>query len=193
MIVGLTGGIGSGKSSVAGFFKELGVPVYNSDEEAKLLMAESAEVKKAIIDLFGPSAYQKESLNKKLISQIVFQEKEKLKRLNEIVHPAVRRHFEDWVVNQSAPYIIQETALIFENEMQDNYDVIILVTAPEDSRIERVIKRDNSSISQVKARIKNQLPDVKKVPLADYTIENIDLDKAQKAVHKIHKQLLSKA
>lgn len=193
MIVGLTGGIGSGKSSVAGFFKELGVPVYNSDEEAKLLMAESAEVKKAIIDLFGPSAYQKESLNKKLISQIVFQDKEKLKRLNEIVHPAVRRHFEDWVVNQSAPYIIQETALIFENEMQDNYDVIILVTAPEDSRIERVIKRDNSSISQVKARIKNQLPDAKKVPLADYTIENIDLDKAQKAVHKIHKQLLSKA
>ena len=193
MIVGLTGGIGSGKSSVAGFFKELGVPVYNSDEEAKLLMVESAEVKKAIIDLFGPSAYQKESLNKKLISQIVFQDKEKLKRLNEIVHPAVRRHFEDWVVNQSAPYIIQETALIFENEMQDNYDVIILVTAPEDSRIERVIKRDNSSISQVKARIKNQLPDAKKVPLADYTIENIDLDKAQKAVHKIHKQLLSKA
>ena len=193
MIVGLTGGIGSGKSSVAGFFKELGVPVYNSDEEVKLLMVESAEVKKAIIDLFGPSAYQKESLNKKLISQIVFQDKEKLKRLNEIVHPAVRRHFEDWVVNQSAPYIIQETALIFENEMQDNYDVIILVTAPEDSRIERVIKRDNSSISQVKARIKNQLPDAKKVPLADYTIENIDLDKAQKAVHKIHKQLLSKA
>ena len=193
MIVGLTGGIGSGKSSVAGFFKELGVPVYNSDEEAKLLMVESAEVKKAIIDLFGPSAYQKESLNKKLISQIVFQDKEKLKRLNEIVHPAVRRHFEHWVANQSAPYIIQETALIFENEMQDNYDVIILVTAPEDSRIERVIKRDNSSISQVKARIKNQLPDAKKVPLADYTIENIDLDKAQKAVHKIHKQLLSKA
>ncbi len=192
MIVGLTGGIGSGKSTVAHFFRQLLVPVYDSDLEAKLLMTESEEVRLALKKLFGHEAYRGKALNKTFISDLVFRDKDKLEQLNQIVHPAVRKHFEQWAEQQKAPYVIQETALIFENGTQDHYDSIILVTAPKHTRIQRVMERDGVTESQVQARIRNQLPDGDKTVLADYLIENIDLTKTKETVDRIHEQLLSK-
>lgn len=193
MIVGLTGGIGSGKSTVARFFRELGVPVYDSDAEAKALMVESEEVREGIAKLFGKEAYRNGTLNKTYISDIVFKDKKLLNGLNQIVHPAVRKHFGKWVANQKSPYVIQETALIFENAIQGNYDAVILVTAPEAIRIQRVMKRDEVSESQVQSRIKNQLPDKDKIILADFVIENLELERTKEVVGQIHKQLLEKA
>lgn len=190
MIVGLTGGIGSGKSTVANFFKELGIPVYDSDAAAKALMVESEELKDKIIKLFGKDAYIDKRLNKTYISSIVFSEKEKLNQLNAIVHPEVRKHFMVWVTEQNAPYVIQETALIFENAVQKNYDVTILTTSPEPIRIQRIKFRDGLSEKQIKARMGNQLPDDIKKALADYTIENIELKATRKSVQTIHEILL---
>ena len=115
-----------------------------------------------------------------------------MNRLNQIVHPAVRGHFDQWVAQQNSPYVIQETALIFENKVQDSYDVVVLVTAPEHIRIQRVMKRDEVAEGQVRSRIKNQLPDADKIELADYIIENLELEKTKDTVGQIHHQLLTK-
>jgi len=192
MIVGLTGGIGSGKSTVARFFRELGVPVYDSDKEAKVLMVKSEMVRRELINLFGEEAFIGKKLNKTHISSIVFKEKEKLSKLNAIVHPAVRNHFVQWVEQQSSAYVIQETALIFENETRENYDAVILVTAPENIRIQRVIKRDGVSKGEIKARIANQMSDEDKISLADFVIENNELKSTKKAVKTIHKKLMDR-
>jgi len=192
MIVGLTGGIGSGKSTVARFFRELGVPVYDSDKEAKVLMVKSEMVRRELINLFGEEAFIGKKLNKTHISSIVFKEKEKLAKLNAIVHPAVRNHFVQWVEQQSSAYVIQETALIFENETRENYDAVILVTAPENIRIQRVIKRDGVSKGEIKARIANQMSDEDKISLADFVIENNELKSTKKAVKTIHKKLMDR-
>lgn len=190
MIVGLTGGIGSGKTTVANFFVELGVPVYNSDKEAKKLMASSKQVKKAIIALLGEKAYHGEKLNKKYISEQIFNNEQLLKKMNGIVHPVVKEHFETWVKMQKTPYVIQETALIFENSKQDFYDFTILVTAPENIRIKRVMERDGSTKRDVLGRLKNQLDDDKKIPFSDYVLENNQLSKTRLRVEEIHKALL---
>ena len=190
MIVGLTGGIGSGKTTVANFFVELGVPVYNSDQEAKKLMASSKQVKNAIIALLGKKAYSGEKLNKKYISEQIFNNEPLLKKMNEIVHPAVQKHFGAWIKRQRTPYVIQETALIFENSKQDFYDFIILVTAPINKRIERVMARDGATEKDVLDRLKNQLDDAEKIPFSDYVLENNQLSKTRLRVEEIHKALL---
>lgn len=190
MIVGLTGGIGSGKTTVANFFKELGVPIYNSDKEARKLMKRSKKVKMAIIELLGENAYKGKKLNKTYISDKIFNNKKLLQELNSIVHPAVRKHFLKWVKKQDFPYVVQETALIFENKSQDFYDKIILVTAPKSQRILRVAERDGISEVQIENRLKNQLADGEKIPLAHYVIENTDLSRTQKKVAEVNKALL---
>ncbi|WP_317129246.1 dephospho-CoA kinase [Maribacter algarum] len=190
MIVGLTGGIGSGKTTVANFFKELGVPIYNSDKEARKLMRTSKKVKNAIIELLGEEAFTGKKLNKTLISDKIFNNKKLLQKLNSIVHPAVRAHFVKWEKKQDAPYVIQETALIFENKSQDFYDKIILVVALEAQRIQRVSERDGISEEQVQNRLMNQLEDVEKIPFADYVIENTNLSKTKKEVNRVNKALL---
>ncbi len=190
MIVGLTGGIGSGKTVVGKFFHELGIPVYDSDLEAKQLMASSQKVKKSIIALLGKKAYQGKRLNKSYISNKIFTNETLLKKINAIVHPAVKKDFLTWMKKQDSPYVIQETALIFENMSQDFYDKVILVTAPKDVRMSRVIKRDGSFKQDVLARIENQLDDSKKISLSDYVIENIELSKTLTEVKKVHIALL---
>ncbi len=190
MLVGLTGGIGSGKTTVAEMFRQLNVPVYESDEEAKSLMHSSKTVRNAIIGLFGEQAYTKGRLNRKLIAERVFGDKQLLAQLNQIVHPAVKDHFFEWMSVQDAPYVIQETALIFENDMQDRYDKIVLVTAPMTARIERVTKRDGVSEEEVMARIENQLDDKSKIECSDFVIENSDLETTEKEVGRIHAELL---
>lgn len=193
MIVGLTGGIGSGKSTVARIFKELGVPVYDSDKEAKLLMGVSQDVKSAITDLLGEKAYGNEGLNKSYIADKVFNDSELLEKLNGIVHPAVRKHFLDWAKSQESPYVIQETALIFENNAQNNYDCTILVIAPSETRIQRVMDRDKVTRQAVVDRMKNQLHDDKKLDLANFSLENLDLDKTKRKVKELHLKLLALA
>ncbi|PRX54515.1 dephospho-CoA kinase [Flagellimonas meridianipacifica] len=190
MKVGLTGGIGSGKSTVAKMFIELGIPVYDSDAQAKELMSHSKKLKKAIVQLLGKNAFKGEVLNRKYIAGKVFADPKLLEKLNKIVHPAVKEHFLDWTQKQDSEYVIQESALIFENGKEDFYDAVILVTAPEEIRVERVVKRDNSEASDVMQRIENQMKDREKEDKAHFHIENIDLETTQNKVLEIHNAIV---
>jgi dephospho-CoA kinase len=189
-IIGLTGGIGSGKSTVAEFFSALDVPVYNSDEEAKALMVNSKKLKKSIIALLGKKAYKGKILNKTYIADKIFKDGALLQKMNDLVHPAVRKHFLKWAKKQDAPYVIQETALIFENSVAEFYDGTILVTAPENIRVDRVMKRDDCTKKEVMDRLKKQLPDAEKIPFADHVIENLELEKTRQKVIDLHQALL---
>lgn len=190
-IVGLTGGIGSGKSTVAQMFMDLGVPVYDSDVEAKKLMHSSKKLKEEIINLLGEDAYQEDTLNRSFIAQKVFKDPELLEQLNGIVHPAVRKHFLAWADIQKAPYVIQETALIFENGSQDQYDFVVLVTAPLNTRLQRVVERDGISEQQVLDRMGNQMDDAQKVELAQFCIVNTDLETTKNKVGELHARLVT--
>jgi len=190
-IIGLTGGIGSGKTTVAKMFEALGVPVYYSDSEARKLMQNSAGLREEIIKLFGVKAYKNDGLNRSYIAQIVFRNKTKLTELNALVHPLVENHFKNWIKLQNSCYVVQENALIFENMKQSSFDAIITVTAPLEKRLERVVKRDGVTEQQVIERIENQLNDKFKVEQATFVIHNITLDKCKDQVNLIHKQLLA--
>lgn len=192
-IVALTGGIGSGKTTVAKMFKDLGVPVYNSDKEAKELMVSSKDLQKAIKALLGAEAYMGNTLNRDYVAKKIFGDKALLDQLNKIVHPAVREDFLKWVAEQSTPYVIQESAIVFENGQQDFYDKIVLVTAPQEMRLARVMARDKTSESKIKARMGNQLDDSDKIGLSDYVIENISLNETRSRVNEIHKRLLGQS
>ncbi|WP_339837541.1 dephospho-CoA kinase [uncultured Maribacter sp.] len=191
MVVGLTGGIGSGKSTIATMFKELGVPVYNSDERAKHLMNTSKKIKKQLIKLLGKKAFVDDQLNRGYIAKKVFNDVDLLEQLNGIVHPVVRKDFIKWTKKQTTQYVIQETALLFENNAQNLYDSVILITAPEELRIERVLSRDESSREQIIARMNNQLDDKAKLELAKYVIENIDLESTASKVVEVHEAILA--
>ena len=188
-VVGLTGGIGSGKSTIAKFFKNLGVPVYIADIEAKKLML-NQDIREKIIDLLGKRAYNADELDRKFIADIVFNDPILLDKLNAIVHPAVAKNFEVWAQNQESDYVIKEAAILFENGGNKYCDLTILVTAPERERIMRVMKRDNVKESEVKARIDMQWSDEKKIPLADFVIYNNELSESEKTVEKIHRKIL---
>ncbi len=183
MIVGLTGGIGSGKTYVAQLFKNLGVPIYIADIEAKKIMHTNAEVKKAICSLFGDKAYQEESLNRKFIADKVFENKALLKKLNAIVHPAVANHFKTWYEAQKFDFVIKESAILFETGGDKKCDLTILVVAPEEIRIKRVMDRDAITEKEVKLRMNNQWSDEKKKKLATHIIENIDAYYVKKQVN----------
>ncbi|AYN67892.1 dephospho-CoA kinase [Euzebyella marina] len=192
--VGLTGGIGSGKTTVAKMFEELGVPVYYSDIEAKNLMVGSETVKSRIVELLGHDAYIDGILNKNYIANKIFNDGVLLEKMNGIVHPAVREHFKDWRKRKETAYVIQESALIFESGIQEFYDYIVLVVAPEEERIKRVLLRDESASKEsVKERIENQSSDSENIELSHFVIENLDLGETRRQVLKIHYQLLSKA
>ncbi|UCD61240.1 MAG: dephospho-CoA kinase [Flavobacteriaceae bacterium] len=188
-IIGLTGGIGSGKTTVAKLFKEFGVPVYNSDLKAKKLMQNSKELRTSIIDLLGKESYVLKKLNKKYIADKVFEDKELLQKLNAIVHPAVKHDFIEWAKTKKTPYVIQEAAILFENNSYKTFDKIILVKAPKEVRLQRILARDTISEEEILARMENQWDDSKKIPLADYVIENTDLEKTRLQVEEIHYQL----
>jgi len=190
-VIGLTGGIGSGKSTVARMFELLNVPVYYADLEAKNLMNSAVSLKLGIVQLFGEKAYANNLLNRGYIADIVFRDKEKLQALNALVHPEVRKHFLDWVDSQIGPYVIQENPLIFEKNDQHLFDKVISVTADKKIRIQRVIDRDGLSKEQVCDRMANQLDDTSKTELADFVIYNETLENTKIQVNDIHQQLLS--
>jgi dephospho-CoA kinase len=190
-VVGLTGGIGSGKSTVARIFAQLGVPVYDSDKEAKALMGNAPSIQRALRKLFGPQAYTEQGeLDRGYIAKQVFEDRKLLEQLNDIVHPAVRNHFKEWAKAQEAPYVIQETALLFENGLTGNYDKIILVTAPKEVRIKRVMERDGAPREAVIARMRHQWEDGPKKAGADYIIENMDLEKTMAKIKELNSALL---
>lgn len=190
MVVGLTGGIGSGKSTVAKMFEKLGVPVYNSDIEAKSLMLRSKMLRRKIIGLLGEQSYTDTELNRAFIATRIFNDRELLQKLNEIVHPAVRKHFIKWCEKQDHPYVVQETALLFENGSTNLYDKTVLVTAPKDIRIDRITARDGSTKAQILQRMENQLGDEQKLALADFVIENIELSETTIKLSDLNKALL---
>lgn len=192
-IVGLTGGMGSGKTTVAGMFAGLGVPVYNSDREARRLMETSPSLRKDIIALLGEKAYRGESPDSAYIASRVFPNPVLLARLNALVHPEVARDFMHWVGEQRAPYVIQEAAILFENGRHEIFDAMILVTAPKKERIKRIQIRDGSNRQDIEARMSHQWSDKKKAALADFVIRNSDLEKTREEVGRIHRELLKKS
>lgn len=189
-IIGLTGGIGSGKSTVANYIASKGIPVYIADEEAKKIM-EREDVKQKIQNLFDQSVFNSDnSLNRKKIAELVFNHPEKLKKLNTIVHPEVQLHFKNWVKEHgNFPYIIKEVAILFETGGNKQCDKVILITAPEELRIERAMKRDNLTKKDILVRINNQLPDSKKKKLSDFIVENINLNNTFLKIDEILKIL----
>ncbi|MCQ0110829.1 dephospho-CoA kinase [Zhouia amylolytica] len=192
MVVGLTGGIGSGKSTVADMFHNLGVPVYIADKEAKKLMERSDDIRNKIVELLGEQAYDGYLPERSYIANIVFKDKHKLSALNAIIHPAVKKHFHEWYKAQKSPYVIKEVAILFETGGANECDYTILVTAPEEDRIKRVIIRDQVDREVVLERMNNQWPDNKKIELADFVINNTNLVKTQQQVTTIHNTLLAK-
>tara|TARA_B100000579_G_scaffold353186_1_gene307842 strand:+ start:119 stop:703 length:585 start_codon:yes stop_codon:yes gene_type:complete len=189
-IVGLTGGIGSGKSSVLEVFSSLGVPCYESDMRAKKLMQEDPELINQIKTLFGDNIYKGGKLNRASLADLVFTDNIKLSDLNSIVHPRVKRDFQLFVNQQNAVYAIKEAAILFEMNGAKDCDSTILVTAPEKLRIERVMKREKTKVEDIKSRISNQWTDKKKTPLADYVINNIDWAITLKKIEEIHQKLM---
>lgn len=190
--VGLTGGIGSGKTTVANFFSELGIPIYYADLEARRLMKSSSLIKRKLIKEFGNDAYKDGELNTSFLASIVFKDKSKLTQINSIIHPEVAKDFLSWIKKQNAPYVIEESAILFENNLIDHFDYIITVTAPADVRINRIIKRDSTSKKEVLLRMNNQWDDKKKIELSDYIIHNIELSDTKKQVKELHKTILKK-
>ncbi len=191
MVVGLTGGIGSGKSTVARAFDKIGnIAIYYADDEAKKLMITSPIIKKQICKEFGEEAYQGDQLNRAFIATIVFADKEKLAILNSIVHPEVYKHFKNFVsLNSDKEYVLYENAILFENNSDVLCDKIITVIADENIRIQRVVKRDNTSESEVKNRMNNQWKDVKKQLLSNYIVTNNTSDDLLPQIMRIHNNL----
>lgn len=194
MVVGLTGGIGSGKSTILKMFSEFeNIAVYIADEEAKKLMNSSNKIKSQLINEFGKETYVNNQLNREYLANIVFKDKEKLTLLNTIVHPVVNEHLQSFInQNSEKEYILYENAILFENGSNAICNKIITVTAPENIRIERVLKRDNSNIEAVKNRIKNQWSQTKKTLQSHYVIENLTLTKSKVQVLTIHNNLTKK-
>ena len=190
MVVGLTGGIGSGKTTVARMFQELGIPVYIADEAGKRLMRSSEEIRKAIIEIFGDASYQNGDPNRPFIASKVFKDETLLARLNGIIHPAVKRDFSEWLEKQQSDYVIYEAAILFETGGNASCDFSILVTASKKLKIERLQKRDESSVLQIEERMANQWSDEKKIPMADFLINNHDLKVTLRQVKDIHSKIL---
>ncbi|MGB4771189.1 MAG: dephospho-CoA kinase [Chitinophagaceae bacterium] len=189
--VGLTGGIGSGKTMVARIFAALGIPVYYADEAAKRIQQDNPEVRKQIVGLLGEEAYQNGILNRTYVSSIVFADKTKLEQLNAIVHPATIRDAENWLSAQTTAYAIKEAALIFESGSQGDLDFIIGVTAPMSLRIKRTMTRDGVTEEQVRHRMDKQISDQIKMRLCDAVIVNDEKQLLIPQVLELHQKLLS--
>ena len=192
-IIGLTGGIGSGKSTVAKWFEEKEIPVYNSDLEARRLMNESAEIRRRLIERFGEETYQPSGLNRARLAALAFKNPAELKDLNEIVHPVVFNDFRIWIKKQNTKFVVKEAAILFESGSYQDCDGVISVIADEKTRIESVMQRDRISKEQVLERIKNQWADARKVELSDWVLyNNSGLDELRKQFETVYRQILIK-
>ena len=190
-IVGLTGGIGSGKSTVLKQFEDLGINTYSADKAAKKLINSDEDLIESIKSLFGDNIYDNNILDTIKLSRIVFQDSHKLESLNSIIHPAVAKDFKSFIKTNHGDYIVKEVAIIFETNTEDNYDKIILVRAPIEDRIKRVVLRDNITKDDVIRRVNNQIDDSTIIDKCDYIIDNNDLTELKEKVINIHMDLIS--
>lgn len=189
--IGITGGIGSGKSTVAKLFEVLGIPVYAADEAGRRLMNENEIVKKKVKELFGEAAYTNETLNRKYLADIVFNNEEQLARLNAIVHPATLKDADDWMNSQHSPYAIKEAAILFESGAHEHLDYVIGVSAPAPLRIRRAMQRDNVTREQVIVRMNRQIDETIKMRLCDFIIYNDGEQLVIPQVLALHQKLIS--
>lgn len=187
--IGLTGGIGSGKTTIANHFLAAGIPVYIADDEARKIM-QSPEIIEEIKTKFGNTIFENGILNREKLAEIVFSNPEKLNQLNAIIHPAVQQHFENWILkHKNSPYVIYEAAILFESGSYKKCNLIITVTAPQEARIQRIIQRDKTTREQVMKRINAQWSDEQRISKSDYVIENISAETAKSEADKILKIL----
>lgn len=187
--IGLTGGIGSGKTTVAQMFKKLQIPVFIADVEAKKIL-DYPEVSSEVAKTFNLSLNSDNLIHKPDLASIVFNDKKALEKLNSIIHPRVHESYKNWLSKQNSPYIIYEAAIIFEKNRESDFDHVILVTAPEEIRIKRVMERDDVNYEAVMSRMRAQWPESKKKKLASFIIENINLQETQQQVKELNEKFL---
>jgi len=190
--VGVTGGIGSGKTLICEIFERLGIPVFNADVEAKEIYNTDKKVIEQVQQLFGHDIYHQGKLKRDILAKIIFNDSKALDKVNAIVHPKVREYFIDWTEKQTSEYVIEEAAILFESNAYLDLDYIINVHARQENRIERVMNRDNISKEQVLSRMKNQLCDEKRMKLADFTIYNDGDRMLLPQVIEIHQKIINR-
>ena len=187
--IGLTGGIGSGKTTIANYLASLGIPVYIADDAGKKVMQQQ-KIIKAIQQKFGSDIVKENQLNRARLAEIVFNNPDRLKELNAIVHPAVREDYKKWLAEHTdAPFLVYESAILFESGSYKDFDYVITITAPLEVRVARVLQRDDTEREQVMKRINAQWTDDQRVSKSDFVIENIDIDLAKAEINKILKIL----
>ena len=187
--VGLTGGIGSGKSKVAEFLRDREVAIYDSDSRAKELMMSNEALREALIAEFGQECYTADGINRAWLAQRVFNNEAELARLNAIVHPAVMRDFAEWAESQEGNYVVLESAILLEAGLESHVDVVVAVMAPKELRLERAMLRDGAKREQIEERMRNQMSDEERTDRAKYAIVNIDLEELEEDVEQLHRRL----
>jgi dephospho-CoA kinase len=190
-IIGITGGIGSGKSTICKVFETLGIPVFNADEVAKNIYDVDADALAQVRDEFGEQVISNGKVNRVELAKRVFNNADELTKLNAIVHPLVRKHFKIWMANQSAPYVLREAAILIESGAHTDCDKIILVSAPQETRIQRVMKRSNISEQEVRNRMAHQWTDDQRRPYCHYEIKNHQDQLILDDVYSIHQELVA--
>ena len=191
--VGITGGIGSGKSMVGKILESMGSPVFYSDDQAKLLSDTDPNIRKDLTQLFGPEVYRETGLNRPFLAEKIFGNEVLRQQVNQIIHPRVRQAFNDFAANQDSPYVFNEAAILIETGAHESFDSMVLVTAPEDIRIERIQARDSADVASIKQRMGKQWTDDQKRPYADYEIINDGKNPLLEQVEKLIFNLQSKA
>ena len=188
--LGVTGGIGSGKTSVCKVFSVLGIPVFSADEEAKKIMEVDTGIILRLNAIAGKNLYTEGTLNRAELAKLIFNNRFMLEKINSLVHPVVFSRFNEWVKKQEAPYVIMEAAILFESGGREKVDRVVTVTAPVEERIARVIRRSNITKEEVMERIKNQMNDNNKIKQSDYVIDNSENEMIIPAILNIHSDIL---
>ena len=191
MKIGVTGGIGSGKTSVCKVFNVLGIPVFSADKDARKIMDSDEDIIDKVKIIAGEDVYSTGTLDRMELARLIFNNKNLLKEINRVVHPVVFDHFKIWVKSVSAPYVIMEAAILIESGASELVDRIVTIVAPVEERIERVVRRNNLTREQVLERINNQMADEEKVRLSDYVIYNSEHEMIIPSILKIHEEILS--
>ena len=191
MKIGVTGGIGSGKTTVCRVFSALGIPVFAADAEARSIMESDPEIIKKIISIAGKNIYYEGSLDRSQLADLIFNHSELLEQINSLVHPAVRERFRQWHESQDTSYVILEAAILFETGSYKNVDRIITVVAPFEERIDRVARRNNLTREQILERVRNQSDDEFKVARSDYVIDNSDCKMIIPEILRIHQEIIT--
>ncbi len=191
MKLGITGGIGSGKTSVCRVFNVLGIPVFSADPEARKIMDNEKNIIRGINKIAGRDLYNEGTLDRTTLASLIFNDSDLLRKVNALVHPVVFEHFKRWVEEQKAPYVIMEAAILFESGASDLVDRVATVVAPVEERISRVIQGNRLTREQVMERIKNQMDDESRIKMSDYIIYNSENDMIIPAILKIHEDLIN--